>query len=214
MVNIDAKTLEYMYVNQHKSRNHIAVELGCARGTVSRYLKKYGIKKRQHNCTNNLCQQSFGLLMAREYHSGKGWLCTCKCGNSIYVQTHHLKQGRTRSCGCRRHLSGSDSPRWKGHKEISSSYVTSLKHGAIRREIVFDITIQYMWDVYTKQQGRCSISGVELSFPDCASLDRIDSMHGYITDNVQWLHPRVNQMKWDNNQEEFIEWCKIIAENG
>lgn len=46
-----------------------------------------------------------------------------------------------------------------------------------------------------------------------ASLDRIDSSKPYVKDNVQWVHKVVNNMKWDFDQNEFIEWCKIIASN-
>ena len=46
-----------------------------------------------------------------------------------------------------------------------------------------------------------------------ASLDRIDSTKGYFIENVQWVHKYVNIMKWHTANQEFIEWCKLIAAN-
>ena len=44
-----------------------------------------------------------------------------------------------------------------------------------------------------------------------ASLDRIDSSKGYIEGNVQWVHKKINYMKQQFNQTEFIEWCKKVV---
>lgn len=45
------------------------------------------------------------------------------------------------------------------------------------------------------------------------SLDRIDSTKGYIEGNVQWVHKSVNIMKSTLTQEQFINFCKLVAEN-
>ncbi len=42
--------------------------------------------------------------------------------------------------------------------------------------------------------------------------DRIDSCVGYVPGNVQWVHRTVNFIKRDLPDDEFIEWCKQIAE--
>jgi len=43
-----------------------------------------------------------------------------------------------------------------------------------------------------------------------ASLDRIDSNHGYINKNVQWIHKSINKMKMDMKEARFIELCTAI----
>ena len=45
------------------------------------------------------------------------------------------------------------------------------------------------------------------------SVDRLDPKVGYTKDNIQWVHKKVNTMKWNIGQDQFIEWCKIIANN-
>lgn len=37
----------------------------------------------------------------REGTRRRGWLCRCKCGNTTVVSTSCLRQGGTKSCGCR-----------------------------------------------------------------------------------------------------------------
>lgn len=47
---------------------------------------------------------------------------------------------------------------------------------------------------------------------DTASLDRIDSRHGYIPGNIQWLHKDINVMKWDHTTGRFIELCGMVID--
>lgn len=86
--------------------------------------------------------------------------------------------------------------------------------------------MKYLWELFLKQDRKCALSGVPLSFEGktmenryastskkTASLDRIDSTKGYIKGNVQWVHKIVNLMKQTTNQDEFIEWCRKVAEH-
>jgi hypothetical protein len=44
-----------------------------------------------------------------------------------------------------------------------------------------------------------------------ASLDRKDSSKGYIKGNVWWVDKRINKLKSDFEQEEFLLLCKKVA---
>lgn len=48
----------------------------------------------------DLTDRYFGYLHVLEYYGGSQWKCECKCGNITYVDTKHLKNGETQSCGC------------------------------------------------------------------------------------------------------------------
>ena len=104
-------------------------------------------------------------------------------------------------------------------KNCSAYVLLTLNKKELMKEYI--ITIQDMEDKYLEQDGFCAISGIKLRISACrkkakestASLDRIDSSQPYIKNNIQWVHKRVQQMKWNINQDEFIEWCKIIAKN-
>lgn len=58
--------------------------------------------------TINLSGQRFGKLTAYSYahvqlSTGRrmaAWLCICDCGNKKVIQGHHLRGGKSQSCGC------------------------------------------------------------------------------------------------------------------
>ena len=98
--------------------------------------------------------------------------------------------------------------------EISGRKFTRLKWSAKNRNIDFDLTIEYLWELFLKQKRKCALSGHKLSFNGknvSVSLDRIDSLKGYTEGNVQWIHKDVNFMKHTFSQQKFIDWCKKIV---
>lgn len=89
--------------------------------------------------------------------------------------------------------SGEKSPYWQGKGKISKTYWNQIVHGAELRDITFDITFDYIWDLFLEQNQKCALTGLPLSFDlknQTASLDRKDSKLGYIEDNLQWVHKK------------------------
>jgi hypothetical protein len=200
------------------------------------YLRKHNITiDRKTTPKNDLTGMKFGYLevlkMAHTEKSGKAneWraVCIChNCGNDKFdVHPQALMRKATTSCGCRRDqylkMTGSKSKLFKGHGEISGKLWGTIKKRAERRNYTINISIEYGWDLYVKQNGKCALSGIPLKFANAnkrnsettASLDRIDSNQGYVEGNVQWVHKNVNIMKNIFNQEHFIYLCKEIAKN-
>lgn len=137
------------------------------------------------------------------------WLCRCECGKEKTITGSHLRKNLTKSCGCIMR---------KGYKEIGGTYFNRIRHSARNRNIIFEITIEQIWDLFIKQERKCALSGLELHFSSkcdagdgTASLDRIDSKKDYTIDNIQWVHKDINYMKQDNTDEEFIKYCKLVA---
>lgn len=167
-----------------------------------------------------------GMLLVKSLYS-KGienkdnqsrWLCICDCGNESIVRSGCLK-GYTKSCGCLLY-------KRKKYFDINLTYYKSIQKNALSRDIKFDVSIDYIWNLFLKQDRKCALSGLELSFRNkifnkkniskieqTASLDRIDSTKGYIEGNVQWVHKILNYMKLDLSDSDFIKWCKIINNN-
>lgn len=152
--------------------------------------------------------------------------CVCECGSTIIVPARYLRSGHKKSCGCIQFPSNNKHPSWKGCGKVSSSTWTSIKYSAKNRsrEIEFSITIEYVSDLFDKQQEKCAITGIPIQFTyknarhvgfehNTASLDRIDSTKGYIEGNVQWVHKNINLMKMHLSQDDFIKFCKLVAEN-
>lgn len=177
----------------------------------------------------DLTGQRFGRLEVESIHSKSRsgqyrWNCLCDCGVIKDVLSTHLISGKTNSCGCLKNISGAKHKDWEGCGEISGNKFCSIKrsaNGSKRREIEFDLAIEYLWKLFLGQHRMCALSGIEIWFDhtdghsgDCtASLDRIDSGRGYVAGNVQWVHKDVNKMKNSLDQEYFIQICKCISLN-
>lgn len=154
-------------------------------------------------------------------------LVKCACGEEQEVIVYRLTNGLSK--GCRRCTrAGSSHYRWGGSGKIPGTVLYTIKQNAKSRskngrEIVVDITSEYLAELYTKQNGKCALTGlpIEASITNTrnrgrvwtASVDRIDSSKGYIEGNVQWLHKDINRMKWDLDTDKFIELCKLVANN-
>lgn len=99
--------------------------------------------------------------------------------------------------------SGKLSTGWKGYQEISLTVWNSYRQGARARGKKFEISVEYAWQVYLRQNRQCALTGLPISFSKTrrsgrtASLDRVDSELGYVPGNVQWVHSIVNRMKLD-----------------
>lgn len=90
---------------------------------------------------------------------------------------------------------------------------TRQKHGAT------DLTLEYLKNLFEKQNGTCIYSKVVLTLPHyhkknnpiyTASLDRIDSSKGYIQGNVQFISIAMNHMKNSMTHEQTLELIDII----
>lgn len=145
-------------------------------------------------------------------------ICEClNCKKEFKAKFHNIYKGQYKSCGCLKHASGKKNPKWKGLGEISKSLFFSLQRGAEVRNIKFNISLNDIWDLFLKQNGKCVFSGANLTFPKnrkdtsyTASLDRIDSSKGYELDNIQWIERNINFMKQSMNNEEFLYYIKKI----
>lgn len=178
-----------------------------------------------HNFKNYQGQR-FGWLTAVEFVGKIGgarslrtvWRLKCDCGNVIERVIYDVVNGRTKSCGCLNLKKGRESSRWEGYGDIPLTYFTSLKSGAKSRNLVFEISIEQMWEQFEKQKKQCALSGVRLILAgenkgeQTASLDRIDSSQGYILSNIQWVHKDLNAMKMQFDEEYFLNFIKKIYE--
>ena len=175
-----------------------------------------------------LINTKHGLLIVKEILPSSGnkrrrfLRCLCDCGNERIVRSDSLF--KTFSCGCkskdRTCMAGNLNPAFKGTGEICSSTVAEMKRNAKRRNLDFALSIEYLWNLFLKQDRKCALTGELLTFgrlhrswETTASLDRIDSNIGYIEGNVQWVLKEVNFAKGSLQNSRFIEICKMVALN-
>jgi len=112
----------------------------------------------------------------------------------------------------KRNCKASNNACWRGYEDIPGKIFSRLKRGAERRGISFALSMQDIWNQYINQNKVCRFSGVPLTWGVDASVDRIDSSKGYNIDNIQIVHKAVNMLKCDMDDNQFIHWCKLIAQ--
>lgn len=159
--------------------------------------------------------KQFGKTKKRLYRA------KCDCGGEITAIGESFKSGKTTSCGCLRWQSGNNSKKWNGFGEISGDFWDRTKRSALNRKLEFSISIEEAWNLFLKQERRCSISGLPLVFffsksnknQTTASLDRINSNLGYVSSNIQWIHKDINKMKNSFDENYFVEICDLISKN-
>lgn len=146
------------------------------------------------------------------------WLCYCKCGNETILSSDHIsrKSNSVKSCGCIRLKKGKEHHQFNGVGDISGRWWCD--HIKPRNAVEINITKEYAWNIYLKQNKKCALSGIELLIHNdqkinTASIDRIDNSLGYVENNIQWVHKHINRMKGIYSQNYFIEICDKISKH-
>ena len=170
------------------------------------------------------------LTVLREVNHNKRWMfeVQCDCGKVEIKRKDWVVSGRTtscKSCSSKRTIQKYPIPvRRTGFSGLSGTHFLSIKNGALRRNISFDLTPQFLWNLYELQHRRCALTNVEIVLTNkiknqnvdwgviTASLDRIDSSLGYTQENVWWVHKEVNRLKNNYNLSDLLYWCKLIVD--
>lgn len=143
------------------------------------------------------------------------YLCECSCGNTQYCNAHDLKTGRTTRCfKCSRKV-GIDTMTFNNGRigDLTISKYNKIKNTASKRGIEFNVSMEYLWNLFIKQNKRCSITGDAISEFRKASLDRINSSFGYIENNVQWVTAQANLSKHKMTMNELYDFCKKVLKH-
>lgn len=148
--------------------------------------------------------------------------CLCDCGNTVIRRVDSLVHDRTRSCGCSAFKTGCEHALYRGYEGLSLKRWSKIKKMAEDRGYSIEIDIKYVWDLYEKQGRKCAITEVPIVFSKqnkdnigtTASLDRINNNKDYIEGNIQWVHKRINIMKGNMSENEFLNICEaVVAKN-
>jgi hypothetical protein len=151
----------------------------------------------------------------------------CKCGTIDFKEERNLLSGRTTSCkSCSAKKTAINHPppiMYKGFGDLSGTHYLTIRNNAIRRNILFSLSPEYLWRLYERQKGKCALTGVDLVLNRSlknnnvnwdvitASVDRIKSDCGYEDGNVWWVHKEVNRLKNNYSMDELLYWCKLLV---
>jgi hypothetical protein len=148
------------------------------------------------------------------------WIMRCDCGQEDEVAASLLMRGMANSCKlCARGVArGVNSPGWRGCGAVTGTAYRNFVAQAERRGIEWKLTIEFVAKMYDDQGGKCAMTGDPLYFfrgekhgRGNASIDRIDSAHGYVPGNVHLVTKQVNFAKQSLPMAEFIEMCRRVA---
>lgn len=149
------------------------VEVKCSCGNqfkiAAQYLKS---RNRCSNCSHHhrrLCEvgNKFDKLTVTGYEKGKDGrpfvVCKCDCGTeNVKIRAEVLIGNLTNNCGCDRRGN------YKGCGELSSTVFFRIKRGASIRNLVMDVSIEYLWELFfitkSKMCTNRSTSGVFLRY--------------------------------------------------
>lgn len=146
------------------------------------------------------------------------WLCRCiHCKQELKVRQSNVLHNQNGCKNCNARISGLKERKYA----FPSMFWNRIKFRAKNKDRVLEVDDKFLFDLFVKQNGKCKLSGVDITIPQLnkdmkkctASLDRIDSSKGYIRDNVQWIHKEINAMKMAVSDEKLIEWCHIISKH-
>ena len=97
--------------------------------------------------------------------------------------------------------------------------LSTTRGNAKRKNREHTLDLQYLVDLWNKQEGVCALTGVSMlrtmkaREPRTASLDRIDNSKGYIQGNVQFVTTWANRSKFIFSVETFEELILSSSEH-
>jgi hypothetical protein len=201
----------------------IAKKYRVSEPSVRKKCKEYGIDHTRKCITKLIDEEDVRRMYVDEKMSIQEIAAhydTVYCGTLLY---HMKKWGMTKD---KSDLSKKQIKRWGDNDKndfVPSLFLRSVKRRAKRKNIPYDLTADFILNMYIRQNGKCAISGMDISLPKnndeyakhlhTVSVDRIDSNKGYTKNNVQLLHKDINRMKWSHSEEYFLSLCENIYQN-
>lgn len=161
----------------------------------------------------DLSGKRFGNLIAKKRlnktkQSCRVWECQCDCGKIVEVKSAFLKNGTTKSCGCRRIMY--KDPTIRAKKMIYSSYKISAKKKGLNFNIDFEDFLRlissncHYCDSIPKNVKRDGkIIKTEFIYN---GIDRMDNKQGYSLGNCVPCCSFCNKAKKNLSLREFLSW--------
>lgn len=167
--------------------------------------------------TLNIAGQKFGEWTVTDQKFGNSYLCKCSCGTEKIIQSQGLKNGRSKSCGCkgrdwcRKHgMEGTKTYSiWASVKARCSNQQSPLyaAYGGI------GVTIDPRWLDFVNFYADMGEK------PDDMSLDRIDPFGGYWPENCRWADRKTQArnkrktvyLEYRGQKKSPAEWAEIMG---
>ncbi len=170
-------------------------------------------------CEN--CGKKFERRLAehkRNQRKGRHVFCSLSC-----AATWLNKHGKRNPDGNPENL---DSGNRRDEYSPFRQHLRMAQRRARNKSLEMEIDLEYLKQLWEEQEARGVYTDWKLDNPQTtkaweehertprtASLDRIDSSKGYVKGNVQFTSYMANLAKNYFTEEEFIDFCKAVAEH-
>lgn len=166
--------------------------------TEKRNLEWKGELLKCHKCGEYLPVTEFGKHQSYPLRNNHDSICR-KCKNEQAIKTKQEYSGE-----------------YALYKILLVRYL-GAKERSKKKNLPFNITKEYLKELWDKQKGKCAISGLDMTFEQGngristnLSIDQINPKEGYTIGNIQLVCMAINQMKSDLNMDEVYMFCEGI----
>ena len=147
-------------------------------------------------------------------HNCLEWFVKCDCGkNTRWIQGNELmnpnKCFECQQCAAKKRGNSIAVSNGKVG-ELTLTRYTHLVKSATKRHKEFNVSIEYLWNLFKSQKQICAITGEYIESIKEASLDRIDSSKDYVEGNLQWTTYIANVSKHTMTMEQLYDFCKKV----
>lgn len=157
------------------------------------------------------------LVLVKFDKDRRRWLCNCDCGGTTYASITDMVNGRHLGCKCS--LFGEkENKRLPNQQGLKNKLFARYKRGALQRNIEFQITIDEVIEITSKNCHYCGVEPQTVMKMGLQSyihngIDRIDNSIGYVKDNVVPCCSMCNYSKKENDLDTWKKWIERVYTN-
>ena len=140
-----------------------------------------------------------------------------------YHNNNAIFESKCKKCSAEKRAERTSNYR-KNYTQFIKSKLSAYKNRAKCLNVDFDLTAEYLTELFEQQKGKCFYTNKTISFENTVieknrphnltpSLDRLNPDKGYVEGNVVWSCYYINRMKSDVPHDEFISLCELILQN-
>jgi dUTP pyrophosphatase len=177
----------------------------CSRNCSNNYRKTQNL-----NTSCEICSIKFKLKPFHKKRYKGPFTCSRKCRGEL-LKTIYI---------------GNKNPNHKYKDSLHKFFVircNDIKNRANRQKLDFNLTPEYLYSLYLKQNGLCSYSGIPMKITstnfkikgqadiDTLSVDKIIPENGYIEGNITFCCNGINKLKGNDTQEDLNVFLNMLA---